>query len=227
MRHFSDANNVSDYAARTARIVPGLTDMHKMAALLLAERADARARILVLGAGGGMELAAFAAQRPDWGFCGVDPSAGMLDQARERLGRFAARVDWHQGYIETAPEGPFDGAACLLVLHFLRRDERLRTLQQVHRRLSPGSAFVVAHHSFASEDEDADRWLSRYAAFVSASDGPGGPDIGVKDAIAAMKARLPVLSPEEDAGLLKEAGFADVDLFYAGFTFRGWVCRRD
>ena len=34
---------------------------------------------------------------------------------------------------------------------------------------------------------------------------------------------LPVLSPEQDEALLRDAGFADVALFYAGFTFRGWV----
>jgi tRNA (cmo5U34)-methyltransferase len=38
-----------------------------------------------------------------------------------------------------------------------------------------------------------------------------------------MAERLPILSPDEDEALLHEAGFSDVALFYAGFTFRGWV----
>ena len=38
-----------------------------------------------------------------------------------------------------------------------------------------------------------------------------------------MKERLPVLTPEQDADLLRQAGFADVETFYAAFTFRGWV----
>lgn len=38
-----------------------------------------------------------------------------------------------------------------------------------------------------------------------------------------MASRLAVLSPEQDEPLLREAGFADVSLFYAGFTFRGWM----
>ena len=41
-----------------------------------------------------------------------------------------------------------------------------------------------------------------------------------------MKANLPALSPEQDEALLREAGFTDVRLFYAGFTFRGWVGTR-
>ncbi|RYG82047.1 MAG: methyltransferase, partial [Alphaproteobacteria bacterium] len=34
---------------------------------------------------------------------------------------------------------------------------------------------------------------------------------------------LPTMSPKEDEALLREAGFNGVGLFYAAFTFRGWV----
>ena len=34
---------------------------------------------------------------------------------------------------------------------------------------------------------------------------------------------LPVLSPEEDEALLRQAGFSSITPFYVGFTFRGWV----
>lgn len=39
----------------------------------------------------------------------------------------------------------------------------------------------------------------------------------------AVGTRLHILTPEEDKALLREAGFSGVSLFYAGFTFRGWV----
>jgi tRNA (cmo5U34)-methyltransferase len=32
-----------------------------------------------------------------------------------------------------------------------------------------------------------------------------------------------ILSPEQDEAVLREAGFSDVTLFYAAFTWRGWV----
>ena len=38
-----------------------------------------------------------------------------------------------------------------------------------------------------------------------------------------MAERLPVLATEEEEALLLEAGFSDVALFYAAFSFRGWV----
>nr|WP_241696183.1 class I SAM-dependent methyltransferase [Solimonas terrae] len=194
-----------------------------MTGVLLAERAPANARILVLGAGGGLELKAFAEMQPGWHFEGVDPSAEMLELARKTLGPEAAHVRLHEGYIDSAPKGPFDGATCLLTLHFLPPAERLKTLQEIHLRLKPGAPLVVAQHSFPSEDTVRDRWLARNAAFAAAS---GVPVAQAKGSIAAIKERLPVLSPQQDVDLLREAGFTDIDLFYNAFTFKGWIAHR-
>lgn len=200
--------------------MPGLAALHSMTLLLLAERAPSDAQVLVLGAGGGMELKVFAEGQPGWQFDGVDPAAAMLQLAEATLGPLAARVRLHEGYIETAPDGPFDAAACLLTLHYLPMEERRRTLQEVRRRLKPGAPFVVAHFSFLQGEGERELWLSRYAAFAVAS----GVEREKADAAsAAIGAQLPVLSPEQDEAILSEAGFSNVSLFYAGFAFRGWV----
>ena len=201
-------------------MVPGFASLQRMVMLLLAEHAPPNARILVLGAGGGLELKVFADAQPGWQFDGVDPSAAMLDLARQTLGPLAARASLHHGLIDVAPDGPYDAAACILTLHFISREERLRTLREVHRRLKPGAPFVVAHFSFPQEPAKRDLWLSRYAAFATAS---GIDAAQMENARTRIGASLPILSPEEDERLLCEAGFNDVSLFYAGFAFRGWV----
>lgn len=122
--------DTNTYADRAARHVPGLRDLHRMAGILLAERMPPDGRLLVLGAGGGLELRAFAETQRGWRFCGVDPSEEMITQAKTNLGEHVHRVTFREGYIDDAPEGPFDGATCLLTLHFLSREERLRTLRQ-------------------------------------------------------------------------------------------------
>ncbi len=191
-----------------------------MAGLLLAEKAPADARVLVLGAGGGEELRTFAETHPNWRFDGVDPSSEMLQLARSTLGSMMSRVTFHEGYIHDAPEGPFDAASCLLTLHFLDEEERRKTVSAVHRRLKPDSPFVVAHHSFPNTSAGKDKWLARYAAF-SISSGMSADE--VEAGIPRMKGLLPVLSPDQDAAILRDCGFRDVELFYAGFTFKGWV----
>ena len=137
------------------------------------------------------------------------------------LGPLEASVELRQGYIDAAPAGPFDGATCLLTLHFLKRDERLRTLREICRRLKSGAAFVMAHHS-VPEDGDFARWFARSVAFAG---GSGAAVARASASAATMAERLPVLSAAEDEAILREAGFSDVGLFYAGFSFRGWIAR--
>lgn len=220
MAPFSDPKAVADYEAHTLRLVPGLPDMQRMAALLLAERTPQDGRVLVVGAGGGLELRAFAQLHPGWHFDGVDPSAEMLRLAELTLGPLALRVRLHQGYVDAAPAGPFDAAACLLTLHFTTKAERLITLRQIHRRLKPGAPLVAMHLSFAQEHGQRSLWLSRYAAFAASS---GVEPEKARAAAAAIDERLCILAPQQDEALLRDAGFASAEVFYVGLAFRGWV----
>ena len=166
-------------------------------------------------------MRAFAEAQPRWRFVGVDPSAEMLKLARRTLGPLADRAELHEGYVASAPTGPFDGASCLLTLHFVSVAERLATLTQIRSRLKPGAPFVAAHHSMP-EGPERDLWLDRFAAFAA--------DNGVvfdkaKGGARGLGDQLPILTPEAEVDLLRAAGFVDPQLFYAAFTFRGWVAR--
>lgn len=217
---FSDPDAVARYGDAPKRIVPGFLDLQRMTALLLAEKIDEKGHVLVLGAGGGLELKAFATWYPEWLFTGIDPSVQMLDLARKTLGSLGARIQLQDGYIESAPVGPFDGATCLLTLHFIPKKERLRTLIELRKRLKPGAPLVVAHHSFSQEKAEKTFWLGRYAAFASAS---GIKPENAFNAADAVGKQLPVLSPKQDEALLRDAGFRNISLFYMGFSFHGWI----
>lgn len=214
---FMNPASVASYAEDAPKKVPGLADLHRMTTLLLAEHAAAGADILVVGAGGGMELMAMAEARPGWRFTGVDPSPAMLALAGRRTAAHSGRIRLIEGVVDQVPPDRFDGATCLLTLHFLDRSERLHTLREINRRLAPGSAVVIAHHT--APQGRAEHWLTRSAAFA----GHGGDDPArAKEAGQAMAARLPLLTPDEEEALLQEAGFSEPTLFYAALSFRGW-----
>lgn len=219
---FSDQAAVSRYSEGPPRFAPGYEALQRMTAILLAEQAPADAHVLVLGAGGGLELKAFAQSQPRWRFTGVDPAGPMLDLARRTMGEEAGRAELVEGYIEAAPGGPFDAATCLLTLHFLARDERVRTLREMRVRMKPAAPLVVAHSSFPQEEPARTRWLARYAAYAIAS---GADPEQAEQARVAVSASLAMLTPAEDEACLREAGFQDVEMFYAAFTWRGWVAR--
>jgi tRNA (cmo5U34)-methyltransferase len=218
---FHDPQAVANYVDGPARNVPGWADMLRMTDLLLSESVPERGSVLVVGAGGGLELKRFAESHPKWLFHGVDPSRQMLSLARSVLGPLSNRVDLQEGFVDEAPDGPFDGATCLLTLHFVDVDGRARMLKDIRNRLRPGAPLITAQLSFPQAKPVREKWLNRYASFVASS----GVEAGKAQAAAeAVGERLCVLSPEQDEAMFWAAGFTAIEQFYAGFAFRGWVC---
>jgi hypothetical protein len=125
----------------------------------------------------------------------MEPSAALI----RRRGRWAwpsaisvlSRFDLHKGNDGT-PVGPFGGATCLLILHFVPEDERRRTLAEVHRRLRTGAPFVIAHHSFPQDGKEKAKWLGPICRLCV---GGGTPAANAESAIAAISERLPGLPP--------------------------------
>ncbi len=220
LKHFADPEATKLYAEGVRRFVPGVDALHRMTAVLLAESAPPEAHVLVLGAGGGLELKALAEAQAGWRFTGVDPAPEMLRQAERVLGDVASRVTLVEGYIDDAPDGPFDAAACLLTLHFLPPPARQQTVRAIHRRLRPGAPFVAAHGSFSQEAGARPHWLDRYADYAIASGADPEQARGARDAIEASGI---MLTPEADEAVLKAGGFADMQQFYMAFTWRGWI----
>lgn len=209
-------SHAAAYAEGPPRKVPGFADLHKMTSQLLAERVSADGRLLVLGAGGGLELKALADDHAGWTFDGIDPSADMLQTAEVIAAAHLGRIALREGYIEDAPDGPFDGATCILTFHFIALEQRLETLRQIRGRLKPGAPLVLAHISFSQAEPERSQWIARHVAFGGT--GPVSPE-----AVHAISTRLNILPPEQEEAMLAEAGFADITLFYAGLSFRGWV----
>jgi len=216
---------LSDNYERAPRwFVPGYDASHAMAAVLLRDRKGEHGRILVVGAGGGVELSVFARECQGWTFTGVDPSVEMLRQAKVKLETVGAldRVSWVQGTVENSPRGPFDAATAFLALNFVPDDGRLATLQEIHARLKPGGSFLMIN---GCSDKNSARFqddLRVYAAFARRN---GAPEDVVQRAVRMQRESLSYVRPEREVALLAEAGFGDVRLFYTGFWVFGWIAR--
>ncbi|MAK59995.1 MAG: methyltransferase [Ponticaulis sp.] len=220
LKSFKDPQAVANYLSGPPLFVPGFEALHRMTNVLLAERVPETGRILVLGAGGGIELRAMASFARGWTFEGVDPAGEMLTLAEKTLDEHADRAALVEGYIDDASEGPFDGAVCLLTLHFLEKEERLRTLKEIHRRLKPGAPFIAAHTCLPEDADARTLWLDRYAAYALASGAPMEMVTKAREAVGKMACLYP---GEVDMALMSEAGFSDADMFFAAITWRGWI----
>ncbi|MEM7206776.1 MAG: class I SAM-dependent methyltransferase [Pseudomonadota bacterium] len=217
-----------EFAARyaadgPAQFVPGYYVMHQMAAQLISESTPDEAEILILGAGGGLEIASFGRIMPHWKFTGVDPSREMLDQAKTTTDRanIGNRVTWFHGYISDAPQGPFDAATCLLTLHFMKDNgEKLNALIDIKKRLKEGSPFILVDLCMDRACGDFEHYRNRYSTFALNS---GAAREDVERTHVRLKEVLHTVSPARNEELLREAGFSGIELFYAGLSWRGWV----
>lgn len=217
-------DSASAYHQGPRRQVPGFEALHRMASILLAEKMPVDGRLLVLGAGGGLEIRALATDHKGWSFQGVDPSADMLRLADRTVAAFADRVSLCQGYIADAPAGPYDGATSLLTFHFIPRGSRLETLREIHARLVAGAPLVLAHLSFPQSEPERSAWIARHVAFGADED---SGEAQIENSRRAIATHLTILSPEEEEDMLRQAGFRHISLFYAGLGFRGWVAYAD
>jgi tRNA (cmo5U34)-methyltransferase len=220
---FDDPEKVAAYEQGPRWFVPAYEASHDMAAVLLQEFVPETAHILVVGAGGGIELAALARAGAQWRFTGVDPAEPMLAMARGRLSGLGMldRVDLIQGFASDAPAGPFDAATCFLTLHFVPDDgARLATLRDIHRRLNPGAPFLLINGCLDKTSARFGRDMARYSAFARFKGAPAEMTVMAATTVAEQ---VHLLAPARDEALLAEAGFHSVEPFYRGLWVHGWL----
>ena len=121
LKGFSDPEVVARYAEGPRRYVPGFESLHRMTAILLAERAPKDARVLVLGAGGAARSVVSALGR-----AGASEIV-VINRSAERLGPVVALAPQARAGTDLAAEV----AAADLIEWFA--DEGLR----VYGRLVP------------------------------------------------------------------------------------------
>ena len=146
----------------------------------------------------------------------------MLELAYEVIGpEFSDRVDLIEGTVDDAPVGPFDAATCILVLGLLPDDgSKSALLHAIRRRLKPGAPLVLVDQCLDKAAAGFEPRLNRYASYARAS----GVDPHVVDqARAALEANPGLVASERNEALIEEAGFRDLEVFYVGMAWRGWL----
>lgn len=104
--------------------------------------------LLVIGAGGRNELAAWGPSNPKQTFTRVDPTDEILQIAENKLVKLGLenRVRLIRGTIDglLPSESKFDAASCILVLHFIDGEqEKLKLLKSIKGHLKHGAPFVL------------------------------------------------------------------------------------
>jgi tRNA (cmo5U34)-methyltransferase len=217
--------NVEEYDKSIRLFCGAYEEMFKLAHSCLRARLPNRADILVVGAGTGMEICEFAPLNPDWSFCGVDPSGDMLNLASRKIAEknLINRIELRKGYVDDLEdEEVFDGATCILVMHFLKDDGgKLALLESICRRLKRGAPFVLIDGFGEPGSREFEEIKASWKQYPIIGGVPEGTvENAFKDIIMKMVRFVPEPRILE---LLETAGFTGMFKYYTGFLYGGWV----
>jgi ubiquinone/menaquinone biosynthesis C-methylase UbiE len=185
------------------------------------------ASFLDLGAGDGILLATLLKAYPEAAGVAVDFSPLMLEQARERLERFAPRVriveaDLQQpSWREQAP-GPFDAVVSGFAIHHLPHERKRSLYREIHDVLAPGGVFLNAEHVSSPSPRVETMFDDAMIDHLFERRRENGEEVSReqvrRDFLERPDRAANILAPvEEQCRWLTEVGFRDVDCFWKYF----------
>ena len=216
---------VTEYDKSIRLFCGAYDEMFKISHCCMRAKLSQQAKILLVGAGTGMEISEFAPLNPGWSFYGVDPSADMLAIAEKKIleKNLTNEIKLIKGYVDDLKdEEVFDGATCILVMHFLKDDgTKLALLESIYKRLKHGAPLVLIDGFGEQESPDFEEIKMAWMHYPIIN---GVPRETVENAFNEVIMKMLQFVPESRIReLLKIAGFTRVFKFYSGFLYGGWM----
>lgn len=216
--------NGQQYTTSIAAKVPGYGLLHEQMSFMMQSSLNKiDANILIVGAGGGQEILTLSLQE-GWRFTGIDPSEAMLAEACRRLdeGKRMERVTFIEGVVEDLPESIiYDGATCMLVLHFIQDEQRkLQLLQEIAKRLRSGAMFVMSTLSADPASTIDPIIMSAYRKSMLAA---GVSEEHWDRFQASMGVTYFPETSSHTVALLEQAGFYGVTRYFSSYMAEGYV----
>lgn len=215
------------YEALARRLIPGYRTLFPMFTALIEPDLPRGGRVLVVGAGTGIEIVHLKRARPDLRVHGIDPSEQMLALAARRVAEAGVDdgVSLQLGYASDVPATPpFDAATLINVLHFVPDDGgKGALLADIAGRVRPGGVFVFFDLHGGDTPEEHDRYLSAWRRYWRIRDLP--PD-EMREFDQRVREGIHFSPAARGIELAREAGFVEPERFYQSLLYGGWVFRR-
>jgi tRNA (cmo5U34)-methyltransferase len=187
---------------------------------------DARIRLLDIGAGYGAFATAVLERFPNATVIGLDLSEPMMAVGRERMARFGERFAYHVGdfaggKLPADLLGPFDAAVASASIIHLPSEAKPRLYAAVFGILNPGGCFFTIDPA-APANEEMQAWYEERAERErrrcgDRQESPENHHARIMEhhlASAAHRGFHHLETEAKQIGLLRAAGFIQVDCFY-------------
>ncbi len=222
-----DGDYGEGYEALARQVIPGYRTLFPMFTAIIEPDLPPGGRVLVVGAGTGIELVALKRARPDLRLHGVDPSEQMLQIAERRVAEagVASGVSLQTGYASDVPASPrFDAATLINVLHFVPDDgAKAALLNEIAQRLRRGAVFVLFDLHGDPGSEEHDRYMPAWRRYWRIR-GMTAEEAAAFD--ERIRHGIHFAPAERVVALARDAGFTDPQRFFKGLLYGGWTFRR-
>ena len=233
-RVFAEIRRVSDFAFdktvaqvfddMVSRSVPFYAEMQRMLAELTAHFATNGSKIYDLGCSTGTTMALLHGALPvNAQLCGIDNSAEMLQQCRQKLAMrgLGEVVELRQDDLDGAIE--IDNASVVLLvltLMFVRPLNREKLIRSIYAGMNKGACLLVVEKVLGEGAVFNRLFIERYYEFKRRM---GYSDLEIAQKREALENVQVPYRLAENRELLLSAGFREVDVFFKWYNFAGFA----
>lgn len=218
-----------EYEQMARLALPGYEVMHTFVLACLRSCLLETANVLVVGAGGGMELVRLGQSNPQWQLLGVDPSGKMLAIAQQKIvqDQLSQRIRLIQGYVQDLPtDTAYDAATSILVMHFIPDNDngKIAFLKGIAQRLKKSAPFVLVDVFGTKGSYELEKTIATLHPYWKET---GLPEDKQKQLLETFNNAVYPVSEARILALLQQAGFSRVIRFYTGLWVGGWMAFKD
>lgn len=219
-----DGEMSARYDGFVPRLIPDYVRIHELVVAQLGLALEENARILVVGAGTCTEILTLADFDPTWHFTAVEPSAPMVEVARERIAAagLTDQVTFHVGTLDTLEDqGPFDAATAILMMQFIPVEEKAAVFADIGKRLKTQAPLVMAHMIGDPGSDEHSLAMQAWRDHLEDTFKDRGDEV-----YANVSDTLHFMSDDAQTAALKEVGFSEVVRFHTKMVFGAWIAMK-
>jgi tRNA (cmo5U34)-methyltransferase len=206
------------------RSVPFYRQVIEMTAEIMGRHLQPRDRVYDLGCSTGTTLLFLARElaQKKLAFVGVDNSKAMLDKALRKVEMFSmpGSIDFIEDDITQVVFAEAGGVILNYTLQFITPAVRGEFLRKVCNGLRAGGVLVLSEKVVCPDRDRNEQFLHSYNCYKKRR---GYSELEIANKREALENVLIPLSIEENATLLRQAGFSRVDTFFQWFNFVSYV----
>ncbi|MBK1439876.1 carboxy-S-adenosyl-L-methionine synthase CmoA [Parapedobacter sp. ISTM3] len=210
-----------------SRSVPFYGEMQRMVAELAGRYAQPDTHVYDLGCSTGTTLLMMDKTVPDTArFFGVDESAEMINRCREKLDGFNLRRPVELSVADLTCNVPVDRASVVtmvLVLQFIRPMNRLEIVSRIQEGMVKGGVFLLVEKVLTEERSFNREFIDFYYGFKRKNK---YSELEISQKREALENVLIPYRTSENAAMLRNAGFGEVEVFFRWYNFTGLIARK-